>query len=90
MIDPTIIHVNYIKKSPQSGSYQGMRYMFSKGKNEDGDCMDVTIWPEPLCFFKTPDEQKETKQFPLTLEGRDQAVAWINEQHEAQKDRWTP
>ncbi|MBQ7839603.1 MAG: GNAT family acetyltransferase [Lachnospiraceae bacterium] len=90
MIDPNIIHVNYIKKEPQSGSYQGMRYMFTKGKNDDGDCMNVTIWPEPLCYVKTPDSQKEMKQFPLTLEGRDLAVEWLNEQYEAQKDRWKP
>ena len=90
MIDPNIIHVNYIKKSPQSGSYQGMRYMFTKGKCDEGDCMDVTIWPEPLCYVKTPAEQKQTKQFPLTLDGRDNAVEWLNEQHELQKDRWNP
>ena len=66
MISPEIIHVNYIKKEAQTGSYCGMRYRLSKGKNEEGDCMDVTIWPEPFCFVKTPAEQKTTKQFPLT------------------------
>lgn len=64
MISPEIIHVNYIKKEAQTGSYCGMRYRLSKGKNEEGDCMDVTIWPEPFCFVKTPAEQKTTKQFP--------------------------
>ena len=54
MISPEIIHVNYIKKEAQTGSYCGMRYRLSKGKNEEGDCMDVTIWPEPFCFVKTP------------------------------------
>ena len=58
-----------------------MRYRLSKGKNEEGDCMDVTIWPEPFCFVKTPAEQKTTKQFPLTQEGCLEAVAWLNEQH---------
>ena len=43
MISPEIIHVNYIKKEAQTGSYCGMRYRLSKGKNEEGDCMDVTI-----------------------------------------------
>ena len=36
MISPEIIHVNYIKKEAQTGSYCGMRYRLSKGKNEDG------------------------------------------------------
>ena len=38
MISPEIIHVNYIKKEAQTGSYCGMRYRLSKGKNEEGDC----------------------------------------------------
>lgn len=88
MIDKNIIHLNYIKKEAQSGSYQGMRYLFAKGKNDAGDCINVTIWPEPLCFFKTPEQQKETRQFPLTIEGKDDAVEWLNEQYEAQKERW--
>lgn len=90
MIEKNVVHVNYIKKEPQSGSYRGMRYMFMKGKNEDGDCLDVTIWPEPLCFVKTPDALKERKQFPLTVQGTDDAVDWLNEQYETQKDRWNP
>ena len=36
MISPEIIHVNYIKKEAQTGSYCGMRYRLSKGKNEEG------------------------------------------------------
>ena len=30
--------------------------------------------------FKTPDEKKQVKQFPLTIDGRNEAVAWMNEQ----------
>lgn len=88
MIDKNSIHLNFIKKEPQTGSYRGMRYRFIKGKNEEGDCIDVTIWPEPLCFVKTPDDQKETKQFPLTQEGKDNAVEWMNGQYEASPQRW--
>lgn len=88
MIDKNQIHLNYIKKEPQSGSFRGMRYLFSKGKNEEGDCLDVTIWPEPLCFVKTPKQLRETRQFPLTAEGRDDGVKWLNEQYEVQKERW--
>ncbi len=79
MIDPNTIHINYIKKEVQTGSYCGMRYRFARGKNKDGDCMDVTVWPEPFCFFKTPDDQKQTRQFPLTLQGREDAAAWLND-----------
>ena len=61
MISPEIIHVNYIKKEAQTGSYCGMRYRLSKGKNEEGDCMDVTIWPEPFCFVKNARRAKDNK-----------------------------
>lgn len=88
MIEKNKIHLNYIKKEPQSGSCCGMRYLFAKGKNEKGDCLDVTIWPEPFCFIKTPADQKDTCQFPLTQEGVEDGVNWLNEQYIAQKERW--
>ena len=83
-IDPATISVNYIKKEPFSGGYKGMRYQLVKS----GDGMEVTIWPEPYNYFHTPDEKKQRKEFPLTLEGRDEAVAWMNEQYEVQKPLW--
>lgn len=88
MIAKNIIHLNYIKKEPQSGSYCGMRYLFARGKDADGDCLEVTIWPEPFCFVKTPDAQKDVCRFPLTAEGVSDGVDWLNEQYEAQKERW--
>lgn len=88
MIEKNLLHFNYIKKEPQTGSYQGMRYLFTKGKNDDGDCLNVTIWPEPLCFVKTPEDQKQLKQFPFSSAGCDEAVDWLNEQYEAQIDKW--
>ena len=48
--------------------------------------MDVTIWPEPFCFVKTPAEQKTTKHFPLTQEGCLEAVAWLNEQQSSRRE----
>lgn len=91
MIEKNTVHLNYIKKEPQSGSYCGMRYMLVKAKDEAGeDCIKVTIWPEPLCFVKTPPELKQHMLFPLTAEGTEDAVDWMNEQYEAQKDRWNP
>ena len=41
---------------------------FQKEKMKRGTVWNVTIWPEPFCFVKTPAEQKTTKQFPLTQE----------------------
>lgn len=89
MIDPRTIQLNFIKKEPQTGSHLGMRYQLQRGTNGEEDCMDVTVWPEPFCFSKTPEAQKQLRQFPLTTEGKDAAVAWLNGQYETQKDRWS-
>lgn len=83
-IDPNTISVNYIKKEPFTGGYKGMRYQLVKSS----DGMEVTIWPEPYNYLKTPDEKKQSRQFSLTVDGRDEAVAWLNEQYEQQKQLW--
>ena len=57
-IDPNTISVNYIKKEPFTGGYKGMRYRLIKC----GDGMEVTIWPEPYNYLRTPDEKKQSKQ----------------------------
>ena len=84
MIEQTAISVNYIKKEPVTGSYKGMRYRMVKDKDD----MEVTIWPEPYNYITTPEEKKQRKIFPLTNEGKEEAVTWMNEQYEQQKDLW--
>lgn len=80
MIDPSVIHLNFIKKEPQSGSDRGLRYLFAKGKDGEEDCLDVTFWPEPLCYGKTPAELKTLRKFPLSPDGIAAAVDWLNAQ----------
>ena len=38
---------------------------------------------------RPPDEEKESATFPLSDEGMDQAVAWLKERYETEKERWT-
>ena len=83
-IDPATISINYIKKEPFLGGFKGMRYQLVK----KGDGMEVTIWPEPYNYLHTPEEKKQRKEFALTIEGRDEAVKWLNEQYESQKPLW--
>ncbi len=83
MIESNTIWLNYIKKEPLTGSYQGMRYRLEKA-----DELLVTIWPEPYNYIKTADSLKQKKLFPLTEEGKEQAVLWLNEQYETQKPLW--
>ena len=89
MIDKETFHpLNYIKKEEYSGSMDGMRYMLKRVKAQDGDVIKVTIWPEPFGINKTPDEQKQSIDVPLTDEGVALAADWLNEQYEKQEERW--
>lgn len=78
------ISLNFIKKEPMSGSYNGMRYRLSKA----GDEIEVCIWPEPYNYIKTKDELKQYAHFPLTAEGKTDSVKWLNEQIDVQKALW--
>lgn len=83
-IPDSTISLNYIKKEPMSGSYQGMRYLLRRSSEE----IEACIWPEPYNFLKTADELKQYKSFPLDAEGKSAAVAWLNEQVDEQRDLW--
>ncbi len=72
-----------------TGSYEGMRYRLRKKEEEDKKTLEAVIYPEPFCFEKTAEDQKEAREFPFTDEGFQQAIAWLNEQYEAQQERWT-
>ncbi|MBR4981868.1 MAG: GNAT family acetyltransferase [Lachnospiraceae bacterium] len=84
MIDSSTISIQYIKKDDFTGSYRGMRYRLSK----TGDGMEVVIWPGPYNYIKTSETKKQRKDFPLTMEGKEDAVKWLNEQYEVQKALW--
>ena len=84
MIDSATISIQYIKKDDFTGSFKGMRYRLSKM----GDGMEVVIWPGPYNYIKTPDQKKQRKEFALTIEGKEEAVKWLNEQYEQQKPLW--
>ncbi len=77
-------YLNYIKKEELTGSDTGMRYMLKKS----GDSIVVTIWPEPYCYAKTPEEKKIRKEVALTKDGVEEARVWLNEQHDKMKELW--
>lgn len=83
-IEKSSISLNFIKKEPMSGSYKGMRYVLRKASDE----IEVCIWPEPYNFLRTAEELKQYKLFPLSAEGKDEAVDWLNEQVDAQRELW--
>ena len=80
----------YINRGVYSGSYKGMRYRMCKKETEEkGKYLEVVIYPEPFCFEKTREEEKQYTDFPFTEEGFEEAVSWLNQEYEKQKNRWT-
>ena len=88
MIDKKLIPPGGLKKEPFSGSHHGMRYFFRGDDGKKSTTFTVFIYPEPWCFEQTPDEEKQQASFPLSDEGMDQAVAWLWERFNAEKERW--
>ncbi|GEM_PF-155187 len=86
MIDKRLVPVNGLKKEPFSGCHQGMRYFFRC--DESKETFTVFVYPEPWSFERTPDEQKESASFPVTEQGMDNAIAWLFERYEAEKEKW--
>lgn len=84
---------------PFFGSYKGMRYRIARdplknvyGKSqeekEDGK-LTAMFWPEPLAYEFMKEDEIVAAEFPYTTEGKEQAIAWLNEQYQAQKPRWS-
>lgn len=91
-----ILNMNFYKKEKFTGSYCGMHYLIKRDTetSESGessvstDVFRATIWPGPYNFATTPDEKKQSETFPFTPEGKEQVVAWLNEQWLTQKGAW--
>lgn len=89
MIDKETFHpLNFIKKEEYSGSMDGMRYLLKKVTARGETKMRVTVWPEPFGIHKTPAEDTISVDLPLTEEGVSEAADWLNEQYEANKEKW--
>ncbi len=86
MISTLGLSIKALKKEPFSGSHCGMRYYLTLTDER----LTVYLYPEPWCFEATPEDQKERNDFPFTQEGLDEAVVWINERFEAERERFSP
>ncbi len=52
------------------------------------DRIRVTIWPEPLGLFSTPDELKTTEYFTLDEDGISDVADWLNSQYFDRQTEW--
>ncbi|MGN0268828.1 MAG: hypothetical protein ACI4D7_14280 [Lachnospiraceae bacterium] len=71
--------LNYYKKQPYTASSNGTRIRLKKESDEAGDYLELITWPEPFCFEKTPDEQKNAYRFEYSEEGICAVIEWLNE-----------
>ncbi len=83
-----ILSIPYLKKAIFTGSFQGMRYRLEKVEQEEGQCLKATIWEGPYNYAVTPEEKKESAEFPFSEEGILQVVDWLNGKWEEEPERW--
>lgn len=80
--------LEFLKKSAYTGSHQGMRYRLEQIARDGDKVLKTVVWPEPFNYLKTPDEEKETAEFPFTEEGMEEAVAWMNGRLSEEREKW--
>ena len=88
----------YEHAQPYFGSHRGMRFRIARDPMEDvalvpadkkGDAeFEVIIWPEPFSFEATAEDKKTSQKFPFTTEGKEEMIAWLNEQYENRLEEW--
>ena len=80
----------YNKKAVLKASFQGMRYQVEPyQETEEEKALRATIWPEPFCFEKTPEEKKTVREFPYSEEGLDQVYDWLCRIYDERQEEWT-
>jgi len=59
--------------NPFTGSFGLLRFFLKP----DAETINAKVWHGVFCMEKSEIEQERT--FPLTAEGRDELIAWLNE-----------
>lgn len=83
-----LFHIPYYEKASYTGSQGGMRYYIEKIQEDDVAKLRAWIYPGPLCFEKTPEEQKSSATFHFSEDGLAQAADWLNEQYDLKPQLW--
>jgi len=79
-----ILSVSFLKKQNFTGSYRGMRYILM----HEEDRIRAVVWPQPMSYALSAEEDRLTADFDFSEEGRLAAIDWLNETYEAGKERW--
>lgn len=73
-----LLPLSFLKKSPYTGSFQGIRYRIEKQEEGEGKSLLVYTWPEPYAFSHTPEEAKEKESFPFSEEGLEEIRLYLS------------
>lgn len=80
----------YNKKAVLKASFQGMRYQVEQHTEKENEekMLRATVWPEPFCFEKTPEEKKMVQDFSYSEEGLNQVYEWLCHTYEERQEEW--
>lgn len=78
MLEPIGLSLQFLKKEVYTGSFHGMRYLMQFSD----DLLKVCVYPEPYCFEKTSEEDKQWKDFAFSADGLTEALTWLENVHE--------
>ena len=88
--------IEYLKKEPYSGSYEGVRYRLWNKKEtyeENGKEKSKIVglctcaYPDEWSFENTPEENKVYKEFEFTDDGLKDALEWLGKKQEEYSSR---
>ena len=73
-----LLPLGFLKKSPYTGSFQGIRYRIEKQEEGEEKSLLVYSWPEPYAYLHTPEEEKEKKSFPFSEKGLEEIRLYLS------------
>ena len=73
-----LLPLSFLKKSPYTGSFRGIRYRIEKQEEGEEKSLLVYTWPEPYAFSHTPEEEKEKKSFPFSEVGLEEIRLYLS------------
>ena len=73
-----LLPLSFLKKSPYTGSFQGIRYRIEKQEEGEEKSLLVYTWPEPYAFSHTPEEEKEKKSFSFSEKGLEEIRLYLS------------
>ena len=73
-----ILPLSFLKKSPYTGSFQGIRYRIEKQEEGESKSLLVYTWPGPYAFSHTPEEEKEKKSFSFSEKGLEEIRLYLS------------